>query len=123
MKEITFDIPKGYVVDKEKSTDEKLVYCLKEDNREKFLLDIFNGMILKLNKDFPDMVYYKNKDGKYLFEHNLKNGTLYVSYSNIWSIFEKKYNMKHNEIQVFIKDMVCKHLNWKECAPILIYCL
>lgn len=116
MKEVTFDIPKGYVIDKRQSTDEKLVYRLKEESKEKFLLDIFDGMVLKLPKDFPNSVFYENKHGMFLFEHDLKNDKLRVSYFNIWSIIAEKYDMKYDEVQKFIKDMVRKHLNWKKCT-------
>ena len=35
-KEITFEVPEGYVIDKEKSTDTKLVYKLKEEEVETY---------------------------------------------------------------------------------------
>ncbi len=70
------------------------------------------------NKSYPDSeFYFKGKD--VYFEHDKKTKYLWCDYDKIWSVFEKEYGMKYEEIQVFIKEQVTEHLKLKDITP---YC-
>jgi hypothetical protein len=119
MEKIEFNVPRGYVLDEENSTKNKVVYKYNdtEEEKKKFFFDIINGMVVHLNEERPDSVVYKTKDGEILFEPNNKSNNLWVSYSKIWSVFKSKFNMEFNEIQRFIKCEVENNLNWKGYTP------
>lgn len=118
-KQIEFAIPKGYVKSN-KSTNEKLVFELVENDVEKekrdFLINVFNKMNVRIEPDAVGRVYY-DVDGKTVFEQNFKCNKLYVSYSIIWNVFESKFSMKYGETQRFIRSMVKYVLNWKGLTP------
>src|SRR6185312_5103719 len=53
----------------------------------------------------------------YLWEYNSKSGCLWLSYNNIWSVFEREYHMKYNEIRSFIKNEVETTFNCTDVTP------
>jgi hypothetical protein len=38
-------------------------------------------------------------DGKFIYHYNSKKDIFYLSYFNIWSVFDEKYNMNYADIQ------------------------
>ena len=91
-----------------------------EHEKRMFLLEMLDGCELKINEYFPNSVFYI-KDGIFLFEQNKKNSYLCVDYYLIWSVFESKYSMNHQQIQVFIKHTLKNPLKWKEFKPGFIF--
>jgi hypothetical protein len=41
-------------------------------------------------------------NNKYSYYYNSKNKDLWIDYKNIWSVFESKYDMVYDDIQVLI---------------------
>jgi hypothetical protein len=74
-----------------------------------WLLDLFKDMDKKQKGTRFD--FYK--EGKYLFEQDLKNEKLWVDYKNIWSVFQKEYRMDYNQIQTFIWIILEHTINYK----------
>src|SRR4030067_337405 len=91
-----------------------------EHEKRMFLLEMLDGCELKINEYFPNSVFYI-KDGIFLFEQNKKNSYLCVDYYLIWSVFESKYSMNHQQIQVFIKHTLKNPLKWKEFKPKMVF--
>jgi len=60
---------------------------------------------------------YFGKNGIKLFQQDLKNGWLYVSYLYIWSVYEKIYGFNKNEIQELIEKELLKDTKWKGLTP------
>ena len=85
----------------------------KEKEMEQFFLDCFNGCEIVL-KDRS--VYYK-KDGEIIMHQDLKSDYFWFLYSKIWSVFETKYSMTHEETQRFLKSMLDLHLKLGSCTP------
>ena len=46
------------------------------------------------------------KDGKVIYEYNIKNGEVYISYGKIWSFLESFFGLEHEEIQSLTKEWV-----------------
>jgi hypothetical protein len=65
---------------------------------KEWLLDLFKGM----DKSKSGDGFHLYKEGKWLFEHDLKNEGFWISYTNICSIFYSKYNMSYIQTQTFI---------------------
>jgi hypothetical protein len=86
------------------------------DTPEEFFLDVIDGIKVKKQTKYPNSVFWE-KEGKIVFEQDLKNMDLWVSYNMIWVIFEKVFGMEYNEIESFIKGMVEEYLNWKGFTP------
>jgi hypothetical protein len=110
---IVFNIPTGYEIDKEKTTANQVVYKYKEQiNIEQevkdFLFDIFNGLTIDL-KHNTNYITYKKDDYIYMM-YNLKNKCLYYDYWKIYSILKDKYQLKDQEINQLVKDIVYETL-------------
>jgi len=56
-------------------------------------------------EEYPYRTFFFKYDECY-FGYNQKNGNFWYDYDKVWSIFETKYNMNFQQIQVFIKGMV-----------------
>ena len=86
-------------------------------NKETAFKELLNYVKPKVdNKKYPNIIFYF-KDDKFYFEYDTKNGYFYCNYDKVWSVFETKYSMRYNEIQLFIKDMVRKHFKFKGVTP------
>ena len=85
------------------------------DTPEEFFLDVIKDIKVKQTK-YPESVFWE-KNGKVIFEQNLKKNLLYVDYKSIWVIFEKIYGLQYSETQLFIKNMVEEYLNWRGLTP------
>ena len=92
----------------------RMVLIEKESQSAKsFFLNYIQGLEVKINKKrYIDSVFYF-KNGCCLFEYNEKNGDLYCKYDGFWSVFEREYNMDHQQIQAFIKNGVEEHFKIK----------
>jgi len=79
---------------------------------------IINGLTLKIDKvKYPDTIFLFKDDICYI-EYNTKNGYLWLKYSTIWSILEKEYSLKYEEIQSFIMNQVEEHFNCRGVTPL-----
>ena len=87
-----------------------------EHEKKLFLLNMLDGCEMKVYEDFPSIIFYI-KDNIILFEQDKKNSYLWVDYYLIWSVFESKHSMNHQQIQVFIKHTLKNPLKWKEFTP------
>lgn len=76
------------------------------------------GLTIKIDKKkYPDYVLFY-KEGRRQFDYNTKNGYLLCRYSSIWSVFEKEYYMKYDDIQSLIKNLVEEHFKCKGVTPL-----
>ena len=57
---------------------------------------------------YPDFIFFM-KDGEVIFEYNIKNGVVYISYDHIWSLLESFFGLKYEEIQDITKQWVEEH--------------
>lgn len=75
------------------------------------------GLSLKIDKEkYTDYVLFFKEDVSQ-FEYNTKNGYLWCRYSSIWSVFEKEYNMRYDDIRSLIKIQVEEHFRCKGVTP------
>jgi len=95
---------------------ENLGYDQSFETTEEFFLNVIDGMKIKDQSEYSDIVFWE-KNGKIIFEQDLKNKYLYVNYYIIWSVFENIFGLNSVEIQSFIIDVVKKHLNWIGFKP------
>ena len=87
------------------------------DTPEEFFLDVIKDIKVKEQTKYPQSIFWE-KNGKIIFEQDFKNNLLYVDYKSIWMVFEKIYDLQYSETQLFIKNKVEEHLNWKGLTPI-----
>ena len=83
---------------------------------EKFVLDKINGAKASEPDEDGDVEWF-DKDGKWLFEQDFKNGDIYVCYEYIWSVLVKEYGLNHNEIKRLIKNVMYNHTNNGQLTP------
>lgn len=68
--------------------------------------EILKGCVVETSEKYPGATFLL-KDGKYFFE--LQKDILWCSYGNVWSVFEREFNMTYNEIQNLIKIQLEEH--------------
>ena len=111
-KEIVFNIPEGYEVNKEKSNDSQIVYRYKQIdvNQEvrDFLFNTFDGLTIDLKYD-KNYITYKKDNYIYLI-YNLKTKCLYYNYYKIYLVLKEKYSLKEQEINDLVKGIVYETL-------------
>jgi hypothetical protein len=76
---------------------------------KEWLMDLFDGMEKKESR--YGFTFWK--EGKFLFEQDLKNDKFWISYGNIWSVFYSKYSMDYNQIQTFLWVILEHITNYK----------
>jgi quinol monooxygenase YgiN len=101
---------------------EKQIESLKKESQkeemEQWFKSLLNGLEIEINDDYPNSVFYK-KNGNIFFElyQDSEKTHFYCDYNLIWSVFNNKYNLNHDETQAFIKDMVEQHLKLGVVTP------
>ena len=95
---------------------ENLGYYQSFETPEEFFLYMIDGMKIKKQTKYPDSIFWE-KNGKIIFEQDLKNNDLWVDYNSIWKILEKIFGFDNTEIDVFIEYWVEEYLDWKGLTP------
>jgi len=88
---------------------------------EGWFKDILNNLTEYISPEYPLSIFYKlDNDVVMEMEFNdqdQNSGTLWVSYSKIWSVFETRFNMNRLEIQGLIKSKVEETYNLRGVTP------
>jgi hypothetical protein len=116
-KSIKINVPEGFEIDKDKSTFDEIIFKPKqsfEKDMSDFLFNIINGSTMIMTEK-DEVTYYK--DNEWILQQDFKKDNLWVRYSLIWVIFEKKYSLNNQQISDFIKGWVETNLNWKGLTP------
>ena len=84
----------------------KFTPCLSEHDFK--IIDFINMKLSNLMKyeKFYIMIFYMNKDGLIIFEHNIKDNSIWISGKNLYDILLNTYNMKHADINYFIFHII-----------------
>jgi len=81
----------------------------KKPTPEERFWQLCEGLTIKNDRGkYPDVVFFF-KDDEATFEYDAKNRYLWCRHSTVWSVFEKEYGMKYNDIQYLIKNQVEEH--------------
>jgi hypothetical protein len=81
-----------------------------------------NDVVIKwLNKNYGDLKPYETeqyphhvffmKDKQVIFDYNKKNGRVFISYYNIWSLLEDVFGMEYKQNQEVTKLWMEEHYN------------
>ena len=103
------------------STIEKICELLSNNEAQKkkemvnFFLSKFNGSTVKLD---DSKIKHYAPNGDWLFSLNNKNNEFWVSYKNIWSVYESKYDLNYQQIKELFKGILEEHFNLKEFTAI-----
>jgi hypothetical protein len=65
---------------------------------------------------YPDYIFFFKGNNSW-FEYNTKNKYLYCSYEFVWSVFEKEFGLKYDEIQLLIKTLVEEYFECTDITP------
>lgn len=95
-----------------------IFWDLPEDEEKEDAKEWFGNLLSQMRLDFtrPNLILFFI-DEELLLEQDSKNNHMWVSYTKIWSILEREYNMKYTDIQIFIKTMAEEHFKVKLSAP------
>jgi hypothetical protein len=68
------------------------------DNPMDFL-HLFDDLNVVQSEEEPNVTLYRYKKGHNLMYHDRKNGFIYISYEDIWSVFEDDFRLMYSDIQ------------------------
>ncbi len=96
----------------------------KEERFLELIGDLYTGdysIEVTLDKTLKIITFYNSKN-EWLIKHDQKNGYTCIKWSLIWLVFEKEYDMKYNDIESFMKDMLLTNLKIEGTTPRTSYC-
>jgi hypothetical protein len=89
-------------------------YIITESQLDRATLKFLNTQYGNLepyeNSKWPMFTFFM-KDGKVIFEYHKRNGVVFVSYEDIWSILESFFGFNYDEIQSLTKEWMEKQYN------------
>jgi len=57
------------------------------------------------HSDYPDSIFFKRRsDGKIIAEMDKENGLFWLHHDEIWSFFEKPFELEYEEIREIARD-------------------
>ncbi len=93
----------------------------KEEMFLELIDDLYTGeysVEITLEGRFKKIEFFNSK-GEWFIDYHQEIKLVYISYNRIWSVFEKEYNMKYDEVKRFMKEMLLTRLKIKETTYIL----
>ena len=113
------DAVKQAISEMEVGSNKDTISQSKQSKMEEFLLSFIGEENYEITKydSYPNYDLYK-KNGNIFMEHDKKNGVLWVSYKQIWSVFYNSFGLNYNEAQEFIKGMMEKTLEMGSVTPV-----
>lgn len=83
-----------------------------KENLKQDFIELLTGCTISFDGDYID---YK-KDGKLLFYYHKNYNIFRINY-NIWSNFESKFNLNHQELRDLLVGVEEEVLNYKDVTP------
>jgi hypothetical protein len=108
------------------------------DEKEKLFLELINDFQWRYDIDRYPHSIFAFKEDKFIFEiynseplnqrkiiasyrlgikQDLKNARIWFNYDRIWSIFKSNFEMKDNDIEFFMRNMLEKHFKMSGVTP------
>ena len=85
----------------------------KDAETRKFLIEIFNQMKVRTEKDNRGFIYYDVDGLGTVFEQDAKNKKLWISNKHIWLVMESKFGYNYQQAKKLITGTVEDILNWR----------
>jgi len=80
-------------------------------NKKRLFLFLIEGYeIDEIN--YPDSIFY-DKEDKCIMEYNTKTEIFWLGYNLIWSVFESKYGLNHQQINKLLIPILEEHFKCK----------
>lgn len=94
-------------------------YLEKKWKMEDEFRDIMKDAIEKTNLNYPNKIYYvdKNNNKEIYMEYDQKTKVVWIDYIKLWSIFESKYSLNYDETSEFFKGMLREHYGLRGITP------
>ena len=93
------------------SEDEDRGFLIKKKIAKNELTKKYGDLIRFTYDDWDDLIFYKNKYGKIIFEYNEEYGHVYVDYETIWKFLEDIFQLESFNIQKIIEDWISENYN------------
>ena len=108
------------------------------DEKERLFLELIDGFQWRYDIDKYPHSLFGFKDENFIFEieyideinekkiitsyrlgikQDLKNARIWFNYDRIWSIFKSNFEMKDNDIEFFMRNMLEKHFKMSGVTP------
>jgi hypothetical protein len=80
-------------------------------------LNLFNDLNVVQSEEKPNLTLFRYVKGNNMVIYNKETGYAYVNYDDIWSFFEKSFDLNYDEIRELIKDWLSEVYNLREVTP------
>lgn len=87
----------------------------KKETAEQFVKRMLTGLTAKTLRDYPNSVFYVNKDNKFIVE--IKGHTAWCRYEHFWKDLKDEYKLENLKIQSIIESILQNKLNIKNVKP------
>jgi hypothetical protein len=121
MKQLKITPPKGYEVDKEKSTFETIIFkeIKNKLSAHEFLTNWLNENRAKLVGKLADsgdrIIWYR--DEQWIFDADFKDKWFLCYYFEFWDKLETEYHLTYDQIQEVVKDVLLKPFDCEGFTP------
>jgi len=101
-----------------KKMNEKSTHMLTAKDKNKEMSDFLFSMFDHCSQHFTgDHEFSFYKGDVWIYQQDYKNGYLWVRYTLVWEVFEKKYKLSYQQIEDFIYSWVETNTNWQGLTP------
>jgi hypothetical protein len=116
MKQLKINIPEGYEIDTFNTETGEVTFRPVEPQitPNELFLQLFDGCIVRFDrKNYPDYIFYFDKDGNYLAEYNSESNKFWVNYTKVWEVFQTEFSLNHNSTKDLLTKQVEDHFKFK----------
>ena len=80
-------------------------------------LNLFNDLDVVQSEEVEDWTLYRYKKGHNFMIYNRKNEYVYISFNDIWSVFEDKFGLNYDETYELTKAWLDEVYNLRGVTP------
>ena len=91
------------------SEDEDKDFLVKKKIAKKQLTKKFGDLMPYETEKYPDYIFYVDENKNVYFEHNKKNGKVWLDYDTIWSFLMDVFSFDYQQIQQVTKEWLEEH--------------
>jgi hypothetical protein len=114
MKQLKINIPEGYEIDTFNVETRELT-LKPQITPEELFLQFFDGCTVRFDREnYPDYIFYFDKDENYLADYFVKSNRFYINYHKVWEVFETEFSLNSSSTKSLLNRLVEEHFKLKD---------
>jgi hypothetical protein len=123
MKQLKINIPEGYEIHNFNTETGEVTFKQIEvkQSPEKLFLQFFDGCTVRFDREnYPDYIFYFDKDENYLADYFVKSNRFYINYHKVWEVFETEFSLNFSSTKSLLNRLVEEHFKLKDVTTELL---